>query len=171
MRTTTFVAPSSVTIFEYSWDLSASAAASVLLAFQSFSNSASLSTAFGGEINLGQGSKKGRVWLGLTGGWYAPANQFDAAIAPLLAQLPTPGTKKLTVGTYINSVKYLGGLNTLSVTAAETPDTFYAKSLMTPQGSLISSTAANAFMSYLANNAFGANSVSFLRVSPCIFIY
>jgi len=35
---------------------------------------------------------------------------------------------------------------------------------MTPQGSLISSTAANAFMSYLANNAFNANTDWFIEI-------
>ncbi len=112
----TFAAPSSTTVFEYTWDLTASAAASALAAFQTFVQEPGLPQEFAGELVLGAGSAKGRVNFGLTGGWYAPADQYAAVIAPFLAMVPTPQTKKLTVGTYINSVQYLGGLGRLNTT-------------------------------------------------------
>lgn len=98
--------------------------------------------------------------FGLTGGWYGPANQYSGVIAPFLAMVPAPQSKKLTVGTYINSVKYLGGLGRLNTTGiSDSTDTFYAKSLMTPTASPISTTAGTAFMTYLANQGFGTNTV------------
>ena len=156
----TFAAPSSTTIFEYTWDLTASAAASALAAFQTFVQEPGLPQEFAGELVLGAGSAKGRVNFGLTGGWYAPADQYAAVIAPFLAMVPTPQTKKLTVGTYINSVQYLGGLGRLNTTGIpDSTDTFYAKSLMTPTASPISAAAGTAFMTYLANQGFGTCTV------------
>ncbi|KJA13767.1 Glucooligosaccharide oxidase [Hypholoma sublateritium FD-334 SS-4] len=161
----TFAAPSSTTIFEYTWDLSASAAASALAAFQTFVQEPNLPQEFAGELVLGAGSAKGRVNFGLTGGWYGPANQYAAVIAPFLAMVPAPQSKKLTVGTYINSVQYLGGLGRLNTTGIpDSTDTFYAKSLMTPTASPISITAGTAFMTYLANQGFGTNTDWFVEV-------
>ena len=74
--------------------------------------------------------------------------------------VPKPQTKKLTVGTYINSVQYLGGLGRLNTTGIpDSTDTFYAKSLMTPTASPISAAAGTAFMTYLANQGFGTSTV------------
>ena len=156
----TFAAPASTTIFEYNWDLSASSAASATSAFQSFVVNPSLPKEFGVDLVLGAGSSKGRVSVGLTGGWYAPADQFAAVIAPLLAALPQPASHKLTVGTYISSVQYFGGFGRLNTTGIpDTPNTFYAKSLMTPEGSPMSNASIVAFMNYLANQGFGTNTV------------
>ena len=160
IHATTFAAPASSTVFQYNWDLSASAAASAVSAFQSFVVSPSFPQEFGAELVLGSGSSKGRVSFGLTGGWYAPADQFAAVIAPFLAALPQPSSNKLTVGTYINSVQYLGGLGRLNTTGIpDSHDTFYAKSLMTPEGSPMSNASSAAFMNYLANEGFGTNTV------------
>ncbi|KDR69186.1 hypothetical protein GALMADRAFT_272070 [Galerina marginata CBS 339.88] len=161
----TFAAPSSVTVFEYSWNLSASEASSSLAAFQSFVLSPNFPQEFGGEIVLTPGSSKGRVAFGIHGGWYAPADQFNTVIAPLLAKLPTPANKTLTVGTYINSVQLLGGLGRLNtVGIPDTPNTFYAKSLMTPEASPMSNASMNAFTTYLANDGFGTNTQWFVEV-------
>ncbi|KIM45670.1 Glucooligosaccharide oxidase [Hebeloma cylindrosporum] len=161
----TFAAPASSTVFQYNWDLSASSAASAINAFQTFVVSPSLPQEFGAELVLGAGSSKGRVSFGLTGGWYAPANQFAAVIAPLLAALPKPASQKLTVGTYINSVQYLGGLGRLStIGIPDSHDTFYAKSLMTPEGSPMSNASNLAFMNYLANQGFGTNTDWFVEI-------
>ena len=116
--------------------------------------------AFGAELVIGPGSSSGRVSFGLTGGWYAAADQFAGVIAPLLSTLPEPSSATITPGTYINSVQLLGGLGRLNTNGIpDTPDTFYAKSLMTPEASPMSSTALNAFMSYLGDAGFTANTV------------
>jgi hypothetical protein len=109
---------------------------------------------------IGIGSSTGRVAFGLTGGWYAPADQFAAVIAPLLATLPPPASDSLTVGTYINSVQVLGAPAPLNTTGMpDGHDTFYAKSIMTPEASPMTFDALNAFMSYLGNEGFLTSTV------------
>ena len=159
IRVKTFAAPPSTTIFEYHWHLNAADAANIADQFQKFVLT-NIPQEFGAELIVSKGSSSGRVTLGLSGGWYAPANQFENVIAPLLSKLPTPSSKKLTVGTYIQSVQFLGGLGRLSTAGIpDSHDTFYAKSLMTPEASPMSTTALNAFMSYLGNAGFTANTV------------
>ena len=65
-------------------------------------------------------------------------------------------------GTYIESVQNLGGLNRLNSNTsgiADIHDTFYAKSLMTPEASPMTITALNAFMTYLGETGFTADTV------------
>jgi len=160
IHASTFAAPASSTVFEYNWDLSAQSVAAAISAFQTFVVGPSLLQEFAAELVLGAGSSKGRVSFGLTGGWYAPADQFAAVIAPFLAALPQPASHKLTAGTYINSVQYLGGLGRLNTSGIpDSHDTFYAKSLMTPEGSPMSNASMTAFANYLANQGFGTNTV------------
>ena len=155
----TFAAPESATIFSYHWDFNAADAASATQQFQNFVQS-DIPQEFGAEIVLSRGSSSGRVSFGLTGGWYAPADQFAAVIARLLDTLPPPSRQSVNPGTYIESVQHLGGLNMLNTTdIPDIHDTFYAKSLMTPEASPMTSTALNAFMTYLGNTGFTANTV------------
>ncbi|PPQ96356.1 hypothetical protein CVT26_005043 [Gymnopilus dilepis] len=161
----TLAAPSSATVFEYHWDMSAATAASALAAFQSFVVERNLPQEFGAEIVLGAGSSQGRVAFGITGGWYAAANQFNSVIAPLLAKLPKPSSSTITPGSYINSVQVLGGLGRLNTTGVpDSTDTFYAKSLMTPESAPMSNKSMTAFMNYLANEGFGTNTNWFVEV-------
>ena len=95
----------------------------------------------------------------MVGGWYAPADQFDAVISPLLTTLPPPMTTNVTPVTYINSVQILGEPDQLNTLAPDQPDTFYAKSLMTPEASPMSTEAITAFMNYLSNEGFEEGTV------------
>ena len=109
---------------------------------------------------IGKGSASGRVSFGLTGGWYGPEDKYANVIAPFLVNLPPPSGSTLTPGSYIDSVQFLGGLGRLSTTGIpDTHDTFYAKSLMTPEASPMTLTALNAFMSYLGSAGFTADTV------------
>ena len=155
----TFAVPDSATIFSYSWDLSAADAANATQQFQNFVQT-NIPQEFGAELNIGRGSSSGRVSFTLAGGWYASADQFAAVIAPLLNTLPTPSGQTITPGTYIESVQNLGGLGRLNTNGiADTHDTFYAKSLMTPETSPMTITTLNAFMSYLGDTGFTADTV------------
>ena len=146
-------------MFSYSWDLSAADAASAVQQFQNFVQT-NIPQEFGAELDIQRGSSSGRVSFGLTGGWYAPDDQFAAVITPLLNTLPTPSGQTITPGTYIESVQYLGGIGRLDTSGiADTHDTFYAKSLMTPEASPMTSTALNAFMGYLGDAGFTADTV------------
>ena len=155
----TFAAPDSATVFEYTWELSAADAAKATQQFQNFVLT-NIPQEFGAELVLGRGSSSGSVSFGLTGGWYAPADQFAAVIAPYLNTLPTPSGQTITPGTYIESVQNLGGLGRLNTSGIpDGNDTFYAKSLMTPEASPMTITALNAFMSYLGDTGFTADTV------------
>jgi len=146
----TFPAPPSATVFQYGWNLNPSDAAHVISTFQTFVQT-DLPQEFDAEFVLGKGNSEGTLSIGLTGGWYGPAASFNAVIAPFLGVVPAPSTTTLTVGTYINSVTYLGGKGTLNTTAPDNTDTFYVKSLMTPP---MSDAALLAFMNYTAVPGF-----------------
>jgi hypothetical protein len=159
IEVTTFPAPPSSTVFQYHWDMSIADASNGIAAFQSFVQT-NIPVEFGAEINLGRGSVSGKVSFTITGGWYGAASGLNATIAPLLANLPSNPQTTLNVGTYINSVQVLAGSQSLNTaTAPDVHDTFYAKSLMTPASSPMSSAAITGFMSYLANEGFASTTV------------
>ncbi|KAK2464781.1 hypothetical protein APHAL10511_003199 [Amanita phalloides] len=145
----TYPAPPSVTIFQYVWNMNPSDAANAVSAFQRFATT-NIPPEFGAELVIGRGYSAGQLYFSLTGGWYGPAQNFSAVIAPWLSRVPQPDRTTLTPGSYINSVTYLGG-GTLDTSAPDRHDTFYAKSLMTPSASPISDAALGAFMNYMAN--------------------
>lgn len=93
------------------------------------------------------------------GGWYGPASRLNSTLAPFLTRLPRPNNVKLTVGKYIETVDYLGNGVLDTDLAPDGNDTFYAKSLMTPENSPMSPKAITAFISYLANEGFGVSTV------------
>ena len=158
----TFAAPPSATVFVYGWDLSAADAAHATLQFQNYVHT-NIPQELGVQLIITRGSASGRVSFALNGGWYAPAEQLTDVIAPFLAALPPPSSVSVQNGTYIDSVLILGtpaALNTS--TAPDIRNTFYAKSLMTPEASPMTEEALNAFMSYLGNEGFTADSVRFI---------
>ena len=156
----TFEAPPSATAFKYTWNsLDAADAVKGIAAFQRFVQS-NIPPEFGAEINLFNGSTPGTVRFSLLGGWYGPESELAGVLSPFLAQLPQNPLVKLVPGTYLNSVTYLGG-GSLNTTQPEGTNTFYAKSLMTPQNSPMSTEAITAFINYLANEGQNSTVVSF----------
>lgn len=163
IQVTTFAAPASATVFTYTWDFSAAEAANATQQFQNYVQG-NIPQEFAAELDVGKGSASGRVAFSLAGGWYGPADDFDAIIAPYLDELPPPSAQTITPGTYIESVQNLGGLGRLNTNGIpDSNDTFYAKSLMTPEASPMTSTALNAFMSYLGDVGFTADTSWFVQ--------
>lgn len=160
IEVTTYPAPPSSTVFEYSWNLNVADTSKGIAVFQSFAQT-NLSPQFGAEIDLGRGSSLGTVSFTFTGGWYGPARDFNATIAPLLAKMPKGPKVTLTVGTYLNSVAYLAGGSLDTQSKPDGHDTFYAKSLMTPESSPMSTAALNAFARYLGNEGYTSKTVCF----------
>ena len=157
----TFAAPPSVTVFRYDWNnLDAADAANGIAAFQTFVQSDDVPSHFGGEINLLKSTAPGTVSFELLGGWYGPESELAGVLFPLLARLPQNPQVNLTSGTYLDSVVYLSG-GSLNTTQPDRNDTFYVKSLMTPQSSPMSTEAITAFINYLANEGQGSTLVSF----------
>ena len=101
----------------------------------------------------------------LSGAWYGAAGGLDAAIKPLLDIIPQkPLWSNKKVGTYFDSLNSLAG-GSLSVDAPDTRDTFYAKSLITPNDSKkqVLAPAQKEFMTYLGNTGFDSKLVRFSR--------
>ncbi|KAF8069843.1 glucooligosaccharide oxidase [Lyophyllum atratum] len=157
IEVTTFPAPPSATIFQYDWNLNATAAAKGISAFQSFVQT-NIPFHLGAEINLGTGSSAGTVYFSLAGAWYAPVSGLNATLAPLLRQMPSNPRTTIRTGTYLNSVKIL------AEDSLDEHDTFYAKSLMTPDSSPMSDAAILAFTKYLTTQGSSAKTPWFVQI-------
>jgi hypothetical protein len=163
IEVTTFPAPPSATIFYYYWDLSVSDAANAFSSFQSFVQS-DIPPELGTEIDLNKGTAPGRVSFLLTGGWYGPAANLNATLAPLLEKLPSNPAVTLKPGSYIDSVQVLAGSQSIDTTQGpDTHNTFYAKSLMTPASSPMSTAAITALMNYIGNEGYSSSSTTVRR--------
>ncbi|KAF9254787.1 hypothetical protein L218DRAFT_992166 [Marasmius fiardii PR-910] len=169
----TFPEPNYAVIWGYGWDLSASDAATALKVFQNFSLTADLPSQLTADVNLGRGSQRGFVSFRVSGGWYSSSpdkteneKALNASLAPLLKSLPPPtGSSREGNGTYINTVEILSnsdkGLDTSTV---EGNDTFYAKSLMTPESQPMNDEACLSFMTYLADDGFDSDLGWFFQI-------
>ena len=161
IEVTTHPAPPSATVFQYTWDLSVKDATDAVAAFQSFVETG-VPPEFGAYLNLFHGSTSGKIGVVLNGGWYGPPKGFNATIAPFLSKISTTPRTTLNVGSYINSVTAFGqgtGVPSLNTSAPAKRDTFYAKSLMTPENSPMSTSAIMALMNYLAHEGFSSSMV------------
>lgn len=156
----TFPEPAIATIYQYNWNMDASAAAKAISTFQEFAKT-NIPKEYSAELELEKGKAPGQVHFIFTGGWFGPTDELNGIIRPYLDQLPKPDSGGFTTGSYIDSLRLLGGLGRLSTkTTPDSRNTFYAKSLMTPEASPISDKALVAFTDYLANAGFDSNLVS-----------
>ncbi|KAF6741329.1 glucooligosaccharide oxidase [Ephemerocybe angulata] len=159
----TYAAPSSATIFNYNYNLNINAVTTALANFQTYAVS-NIPAQLGLEIVLSKGSSRGTVNLGVTGGWYGAASQLNATLQPFLGPLGNPSWKTVTPGSYLDSAKNLAGGSLDTSNPLGQHDTFYAKSLVTPQSSPMSQTALKAFATYISNNGYDANVGWFLQI-------
>ncbi|KAK1223161.1 hypothetical protein PQX77_013966 [Marasmius sp. AFHP31] len=160
----TFSAPQYSIIFSYTWDLDTQTASQALLSFQSFITSTpDLPPEFGSGLNLYKGTSQGRVGISFVGGWYGDEGKLDDVIAPFLAAMPEPEeNNRLGDGTYIGAVSAIGG--DLDTSGEDSRDTFYAKSLITPEGQPLSDEAAESFLGYLAEEGWNSDTAWFMQV-------
>ncbi|KAJ7708832.1 hypothetical protein B0H17DRAFT_1155919 [Mycena rosella] len=156
----TFPAPASAIVFQYGWNsLDITTASNAIASFQTFA-ATNIPKEFGAELVFSAGPSTSHITLGWTGAWYGNASAFNATITPYLKTLPAFSWSTITPGSYINSVSVLAGQPLNTASASEDRDTFYTKSLMTPQGSPMSAAAIKAFVTYMAVQGFSASSVS-----------
>ncbi|KAL0063991.1 hypothetical protein AAF712_009059 [Marasmius tenuissimus] len=151
----TFSVPPSGTFFQYVWDMDVEQATHAFTSFQKFATDRTLSNTFGGELGVLKGREKGRVAILLLGSHYGTVGEFNETVDLFLSTQPTPDDMTLTSGTWIE-VLTAGAAGDLNTTGTEMPrDTFYAKSLMTPEdGLLLTEEAMNAMMKYLAEDGY-----------------
>ncbi|KAJ7718604.1 glucooligosaccharide oxidase [Mycena maculata] len=159
-----YTAPASVIIFQYNWQLDVAAAAAALETFQQFVVAPDLSPKFGAELVLTRGAVVGNLSFGLTGAWHGDPGLLNGTVAPFLAAMPPLHSVTLTPGNWIESVSALGGGNLNTSLAPDYTDTFYAKSLMTPEASPMSLAARTSFMNDVAYAGFTTNTSWFFQV-------
>ncbi|KAJ7460813.1 glucooligosaccharide oxidase [Mycena latifolia] len=159
----TFPAPASATVFQYGWDsLDITTASNAIASFQTYA-ATNIPKELGAELVFSAGPSSSHVTLGLTGAFYSSAN-LTATLAPYLKTLPTPSWSTLSPGSYINSVSVLAGQPLNTSTAPEATDTFYTKSLMTPEGAPMSAAAIKAFVTYMAVQGFSSKTSWFVQL-------
>ncbi|KAG6829575.1 hypothetical protein H0H92_004124 [Tricholoma furcatifolium] len=160
----TFPAPPTGTIFQYSWDgLTPTNATRILSVIQQFIATGDVPSYLGGEINLFRGSVVGTISISFEGGWYAPLETLNATVQPLLDQILPVSRTSFFTGTYLETAENLAGGSLDTTSAPDGHDTFYAKSLMTPQSSPMSDSTLLAYTTYLAYQGFDAEVVSTCR--------
>ncbi|KAH9484713.1 Carbohydrate oxidase [Psilocybe cubensis] len=152
----TFPAPPTATIFSYNWHFTAADAAIAFAKYQNFVLTANLPPEFGAEIVLTPGDVQGNVSVGLAGGWYLPFDSLNATLKPFMDVMPPPRTISFDTGDYLHSAINLAGGSLDTTSAPDGTDTFYAKSLMTPEKEPMSDKALLAWMNTLANEGFNA---------------
>lgn len=142
-----------MTIFQYNWAFDVDTATSALSDWQDFTDSG-IPKELGGEVVLTRGATSGNVGFQFFGAYYGPVESFNATIAPYLTKLGPHNSETVTSGNWLVGLEALvyGNLNTS--TAAQYTDTFYAKSVLTPEAAPMTRTAMNAFINYLATDGF-----------------
>ncbi|KAJ7810614.1 glucooligosaccharide oxidase [Mycena leptocephala] len=154
----TFPAPASAIVFQYGWNsMDITTASNAIASFQTFAAS---------NILPSSGPSSGQVAVEWAGAWYGAASAFNTTLAPYLQTLPTPSWQTISPGSYINSVSVLSGQPLNTSTAAESPDTFYTKSLMTPSGSPMSAAAIKADSAWFVEVELYGGSNSAINAVP-----
>ncbi|KAF8069864.1 glucooligosaccharide oxidase [Lyophyllum atratum] len=161
----TFPAPPTGTIFQYSWDgLNTTTATLIISAIQRFVKESDIPPQLGGEINLFRGAVIGTISISFAGGWYLPIEKLNATVNPLLRRVPAPSRTSFFTGTYLETAENLAGGSLDTKSAPDGHDTFYAKSLLTPDSSPMSDAAILAYTTYLANQGFSAEVGWFIQM-------
>ncbi len=155
--------PSFATIYEYDWQLNYSSAAAALAKFQEYVTT-DIPPQLGAEINLGKGDSEGTVSFVLTGGWYGESiDALQSVLAPYLQSMPSASGTFSGNGTYISTVQVLGdGVVNTKVAGPDSTDTFYVKSLMTPEDQPMTLEALEVYMKYLAYEGYASDTVRLL---------
>ncbi|KAJ7125350.1 glucooligosaccharide oxidase [Mycena epipterygia] len=159
----TFPAPSYAILFEYQWDLDYATAAKVLGDYQDYVNK--IPTELGLAVAWNKGNASGYVSFEFGGSWYGAEGQVESILQPFLDSLPTPNLGVfLGNGTWIDNLATLNGGPLDTSLRPDTNDTFYVKSLVTPQEDPMDDTARLQFMKYLATEGFATSLDWFIQI-------
>ncbi|WAR54670.1 hypothetical protein PtB15_4B287 [Puccinia triticina] len=154
------------TNFAYDWHLSEAEVAGALIKLQTYCMS-NLPAQLGLTANLRKSTQSGKVTFSFTGAWYGAQNAFSSVVQPFLSQMPTPAGNSVKTTDWITSLQGLAGdraLSTSGVDLTREHDTFYAKSITTPQLAPMSNSSIRAFSKYLATQGIQSNTVWFVQL-------
>jgi hypothetical protein len=126
-------------------------------AYQDFSVNAPSDLGFDGDIGGGGGDD---ISLSFLGFWYGNPSDFSSTIQPFLSKLPSGYNLTSKTYNWIDGLKFLSGDDSLSTTAPDEPDTFFAKSLMSKQPH--SMAALQSFAEFLYTEGVNADTSWFI---------
>lgn len=160
LKVQTFAQPPEASIFRIDWNnLPIPNGTHAISQFQNFTHN-SIPSTFGGELVLNKGLEEGAIKVELFGGYWGTHDSLNATLAPYLDTMPEPDAVSVVQGTWFEGLEswvYLP-LNTTNTT--DSPDTFYAKSVLAPETDLLTDDAIESFVTYLAHEGFTTNTVS-----------
>ncbi|EFP88804.2 uncharacterized protein PGTG_14143 [Puccinia graminis f. sp. tritici CRL 75-36-700-3] len=166
MKFSTQAAPSQATNYAYDWNFNEAELGDALIKLQTFCMS-NLPAQFGMTVNLRKSSQSGKLMFSFTGAYYGAQSSFSGVVQPFLSQMPTPSGNSVKTSNWITSLQGLAGnqaLSTSGVDLTQEHDTFYAKSITTPQSAPMSNSSIRAFSKYLANQGVQSNTVWFVQL-------
>ncbi|KAF4581699.1 hypothetical protein EYR40_002715 [Pleurotus pulmonarius] len=153
--TRTHAAPSENTIFTYTYLALPSMATKIFLEFQNFSAS-SAPPELGLQVSVRPYWQRGVVNMNITGVYYGRISQFHEVFRPLLSSISSMGInpyyEDITTYAWVPSLIQLsevGTLDTSSPILKNSHDTFFAKSLMVYDDSLLNEKAIQSFFDYV----------------------
>ncbi len=161
IRVATYPAPDSALYATYTWEMDIANATHTLSEFQRFVDSG-IPAELGTELYFLKGSVNGTVTLQYLAGYFGSLETFSDTVKPFLSLLMEPANTSFFSGNYIEGLSSLS-FPSLNTSAPDNTDTFYAKSLMTPDAEPMTWEAMEAFVTYLATDGFATN----LAVSCC----
>ncbi|KAJ7577644.1 glucooligosaccharide oxidase [Mycena floridula] len=149
----TFARPDYAIAFEYQWNLDYVTAAKALGDFQDFVNT--VPKELGLVVLWNKGNATGYVGFEFGGSWYGQEGQVQSVLQPFLDTLPTPIFGAfLGNGTWIDNLATLNSGPLDTSLRPDTNDTFYVKSLVTPQEDPMDENTRVQFMKHLATDGF-----------------
>ncbi|KAJ6626358.1 glucooligosaccharide oxidase [Mycena sp. CBHHK59/15] len=159
----TFPAPDYAIAFEYQWNLDYVTAAKALGDYQDYVNS--IPTELGLAVLWNRGNATGYVSFVFGGAWYGPEGQVESVLQPFLDMLPSPifGVS-IGNGTWIDNLATLNSGPLDTSLRPDTNDTFYVKSLVTPQEEPMDDIARLQFMKHLAIEGFATPLTWFVQM-------
>ncbi|KNF04947.1 hypothetical protein, variant [Puccinia striiformis f. sp. tritici PST-78] len=161
IRLQTKTAPSQATNYAYDWEFTESELANALIKLQAYCMT-DLPAQLGMTTNLRKSDQSGKIRFSFTGAFYGTPASFAGVVQPFLSQLPKPAGTSVKTTDWITSLQGLAGnqaLSTAGVDLTAEHDTFYAKSITTPQSAPMSNSSILAFSKLLINQGRASNTV------------
>ncbi|KAI9617675.1 hypothetical protein H4Q26_012978 [Puccinia striiformis f. sp. tritici PST-130] len=166
IRLQTKTAPSQATNYAYDWEFTESELANALIKLQAYCMT-DLPAQLGMTTNLRKSDQSGKIRFSFTGAFYGTPASFAGVVQPFLSQLPKPAGTSVKTTDWITSLQGLAGnqaLSTAGVDLTAEHDTFYAKSITTPQSAPMSNSSILAFSKLLINQGRASNTSWFVQV-------
>ncbi|KAH9815839.1 hypothetical protein DFH28DRAFT_1125879 [Melampsora americana] len=154
----TYPAPRMIN-FALRWDLNQAESANALIKFQDFCQS-DLPSQLGMGAFFQRGNQTGLLKFVFVGAWHGDTTNFTMTIKPFLDLMPTPMTRLTKKRDWLAGVQSMAAVTnqeallSSNMDGTDAYDTFYAKSLTTPQSTLLSNSSIQALTKYLSSEGW-----------------